>query len=157
MARQRQPPGTLLQKAYGILDAYGLPRNYFVETPQENCEIVAVAPDVVPSNPIPDTATRTSSVSDTKITSTGPNDDKLKNADVQKPTQDEAPAESAKSPPMVDDVPKAPIEATQEVVATPSETEATQEIVATAAETEQINSASDTKTEILSDTKEQKV
>ena len=155
MARERKPPGTLLQKAYGILDAYSLPRNYFVETSQDECEIASVAPDVVPSNPIPDTATRTSSVSNVKITPSEPNDDTLKKTDVRKPTQDKAPSESAKSPPpVVDDVPKAPVEAAQEVVATPNETEAAQEVVATAAETEQISSPSDTKAEIPSDIKE---
>jgi len=157
MARERKPPGTLLQKAYGILDAYGLPRNYFVETPQDNCEIVSVAPDVVPANPIPDTATRTSTNSDIKITPSEPTVDKLKETDVQKPTQDKVPSERAKSPLIVDDVPKAPIEITQEVVATPNETKATQDVVANAKETEKISSPSNTKTEIPSDIKEEKV
>jgi hypothetical protein len=157
MARERKPPGTLLQKAYGILDAYGLPRNYFVETSQDSCEIVSVAPDVVPANPIPDTATRTSTNSDIKITPSEPTVDKLKETDVQKPTQDKVPSESAKSPLIVDDVPKAPIETTQEVVATPNETEATQDVVANAKETEQISSPSNTKTEIPSDTEKEKV
>lgn len=157
MARERKPPGTLLQRAYGILDAHGLPRNYFVETSQDNCEIASVAPDVIPANPIPDTATRTSSNSDIKILPSKPNNDKLKETDVQKPTQDEAPLESAKSPLIVDDVPKAPIETTQEMVAPPNETEATQDVVANAEETEQISSPSNTKTEIPSDIKEEKV
>jgi len=157
MARVRKPPGTLLQKAYGILDAYGLPRNYFVETSQDNCEIVSVAPDVVPANPIPDTATRTSSNSEVKIMPSEPSDGKLKEMDVQKPTQDKVPSEGAKSPLIVDDAPKAPIETTQEVVATPKESEATQDVVANAGETEQISSPSKTKTEIPSDMKEEKV
>jgi hypothetical protein len=157
MARERKPPGTLLQKAYGILDAYGLPRNYFVETSQDDCEIVSVAPDIIPANPIPDTATRTSSSPDIKITPSEPKADKPKEVDVQKPTQDKAPSESAKSPLIVDDVPKAPIEKTQEVVATPNENEATQDVVANAEENEQINSPSSTKTGIPSDIKEEKV
>ena len=157
MARERKPPGTLLQKAYGILDAYGLPRNYFVETSQDNCEIVSVPPDVIPTNIIPDTATRVPSNSDIKITPSEPENDKLKETDVQKPTQDKVPSESAKSPLIVDDVPKVPIETTQEVVATPNETEATQDAVANAEETEQIKSPSNTKTEIPSDIKEEKV
>jgi hypothetical protein len=150
MARERKPPGTLLQKAYGILDAYSLPRNYFVETSQDGCEIVSVAPDIVPANPIPDTATRTSTNSDIKITSSEPSADKLKETDVQKPTQDKVPSESAKSPLIVDDALKAPLETTQEVVAT-------QDVVANAEKTEQISSPSKTKTEIPSDIKEEKV
>ena len=151
MARERKPPGTLLQKAYGILDAYSLPRNYFVETSQDNCEIVSVAPDIVPANTIPDTATRTPPNSDIKITPSEPEDGKLTETDVQKPTQDKVPSESAKSPLIVDDVLKAPIETTQEVVANPNETEATQDAVTNAEKTEQINSPSNTKAEIPSD------
>jgi hypothetical protein len=157
MARERKPPGTLLQKAYGILDAYGLPRNYFVETSQDSCEIVSVAPDVVPANPIPDSATRPSTNSDIKITPSEPSVDKLKETDVQKPTQDKVSLESAKSPLIVDDAPKAPIETTQEVVATPNKMEATQEVAANAKETEQISSPSNTKPEIPSDINEEKV
>jgi hypothetical protein len=157
MARERKPSGTLLQKAYGILDAYGLPRNYFVETSQDNCEIVSADPDVVPSNPIPEIATRTVSDSDSKINPTEPKDDKLKELDVQKPTQDKAQSESVKSPLIVEDAPKAPIETTQEVVATPNEAEATQDVVANAEKTEQINIPANTKTEIPSDIKEEKV
>jgi len=157
MCRQRKPPGTLLQKAYGILDAYSLPQNYFVETSQDDCEIVSAAPDIIPENPIPDTATRTPSNSDIKIKPSEPEDDTLKETDVQKPTQDKAPSESAKSPLKVDDVPKAPFETTQEVVATPNETEATQDVAASAEKTEQINSPSNIKIEIPSDIKEEKV
>jgi hypothetical protein len=146
-----------MEKAYGILDAYSLPKNYFVQTSQDNCEIVSVAPDVIPENPIPDTATRTSSNSNVKIMPSEPSDDKLREMDVQEPTQDKAPSESAKSPLIVDDAPKAPIEKTQEVVATLYETEATQDVVANAEETEQISSPSNTKTEIPSDIKEEKV
>jgi hypothetical protein len=174
MARERKPPGTLLQKAYGIMDAYGLPRNYFVETSQDDCEIISLAPDVIPANPIPDTATRTSSNSDIKIMPSKPSDDKLKETDVQIPTQDKAPSESAKSPLIVDAAPKAPIETPksplivdaapkapietpQEVAETPNETEATQDVVANAEESGQISSPSNTKTEIPSDIKEEKV
>jgi len=146
MARERKPPGTLMQKAYGILDAYGLPRNYFVETSQDNCEIVSAAPDVIPANTVPDTATRTSTNSDIKITPSEPSD-KLKETDVQKPTQEKVPSDSAKSPLTVDDAPKTPIETTQEVVAT-------QDVVTNAKETEQISSPANTKTEIPSDIEE---
>jgi hypothetical protein len=118
LARQRKPPGTLMQKAYGVLDAYGLPRNYFVETAHDDCEIAAVAPDVIPSNPIPDTATRTSSVSDIKDPAKEPpvvpSDDKSKKTtDTKKSTQDKATLESAESL-SKDDVPKPPSETTQE-------------------------------------------
>jgi hypothetical protein len=157
MARERKPSGSLLQKAYGILDAYGLPRNYFVETSQDNCEIASVNPDIIPSNPIPEIATRTASNSDSKIKPAEPKEEKLKEVDVQIPTQDKAQPESVKSPLTVEDAPKAPIETTQEVVATPNKAEATQDVVANAEETEQINIPANTKTEIPSDIKEEKV
>jgi hypothetical protein len=118
LARQRKPPGTVLQKAYGVLDAYGLPRNYFVETAHNDCEIAAVAPDVVPSNPIPDDATRIPAVLDTKDPAKEqpvvPSDDKSKKpTDAKKSTQDKATLESAESL-SKDEVPKSPTETTQE-------------------------------------------
>jgi hypothetical protein len=117
LARQRKPPGTVLQKAYGVLDAYGLPRNYFVETSHNECEIAAVAPDVIPSNPIPDDATRIPSVSDikdpVKEQSVVTSDDKSKKTpDAKKSTEDKATLESSESP-SKDELPR-PSETTQE-------------------------------------------
>lgn len=118
LARERKPPGTTLQRAYGVLDAYGLPRNYLVETNHDDCDIASEAPEVVPSNPVPANATRQSSVlaittpakeipsevSDN--TSTKPTNEKL--------AEDKAPLESAESPSTMEDVPKAPSETTQD-------------------------------------------
>jgi hypothetical protein len=117
LARQRKPPGTVLQKAYGVLDAYGLPRNYFVETSHNDCEIAPVAPDVIPSNPIPDDATRIPSVSDIKDPAKEqpvvPSNDKVeKTPDAKKSTQDKATLESSESP-SKDEVPRPPSETAQ--------------------------------------------
>lgn len=37
MARERVPPGNILQGAYGVLDKYKLSRNFFVKTEQTTC------------------------------------------------------------------------------------------------------------------------
>ncbi|PNF22244.1 hypothetical protein B7P43_G02941 [Cryptotermes secundus] len=116
LARQRKPPGTVLQKAYGVLDAYSLPRNYFVETSHNDCEIAAVAPDVIPSNPVPDDATRKPSISDNKDPVKEqpivPSDDKSKKTtDAKKSTQDIS--EGAESL-YKDEVPKPSSDTTQE-------------------------------------------
>lgn len=37
MARERIPPGNILQGAYGVLDKYKLSRNFFVKTEQTTC------------------------------------------------------------------------------------------------------------------------
>jgi hypothetical protein len=151
LARQRKPPGTLLQKAYGVLDAYGLPRNYFVETTQDDCEIAAVAPDVIPSNPISNDATRTPPVSDIKDPAKEPpavssNDKTKKTLDATKSTQDKAIAEKAESLPK-DEVPKPPSEATQE-------NKASSESIAAP---EKINIPSSMMAEIPSEIKEEKL
>lgn len=39
MTRDKLPPGTVLQKAYGVLDKYKLSRTFFVKTDQNSCEI----------------------------------------------------------------------------------------------------------------------
>lgn len=116
LGRQRKPPGTVLQKAYGVLDAYGLPRNYFVETSHNDCEIAAVAPDIIPSNPVPDDATRKPSISDNKDPVKEqpivPSDDKSKKTtDAKKSTQDIS--EGAESL-YKDEVPKPSSDTTQE-------------------------------------------
>ncbi|XP_067010614.2 apolipoprotein D [Anabrus simplex] len=38
MTRERNPPGTILQEAYGVLDKYNIPRTSFFKTIQENCD-----------------------------------------------------------------------------------------------------------------------
>ena len=53
MTRERQPPGPVLQSAYGVLDEFDIPRNFFVKTDQKDCDIGPAVPDVVPSNPEP--------------------------------------------------------------------------------------------------------
>jgi len=136
-----------------VLDAYGLPRNYFVETSHDNCEIAAEAPDVIPSNAVPDTATRTSSVSDVKtpakeIMPPEPSDDMSKEKlDGKNPAQDKVTIESAVNPSVVDNVPKTPSETTQDNNAS-SESAATPQ---------EINIPSDTMAEMPSDMKEDKV
>ncbi|XP_069675077.1 apolipoprotein D-like [Periplaneta americana] len=76
MTRERNPPGTVMQLAYGVLDEYAIPRSFFVKTEHKDCDVSAEAPDVVPtSNPKPDSdpkkpaadsATRSVSVSEVK-------------------------------------------------------------------------------------------
>ncbi|XP_050520937.1 apolipoprotein D-like [Daktulosphaira vitifoliae] len=39
MTREKLAPGTVLQKAYGVLDKYKLNKNYFVKTDQNSCQI----------------------------------------------------------------------------------------------------------------------
>jgi hypothetical protein len=148
LARERKPPGTLLQKAYGILDAYGLPRNYFVETAHDDCEIATVAPDVIPSNPIPEDATRTSSITDpAKEQPAVVSVDKLKETkDATKSTEDKATLEGSESLPN-DEVPRPSSETTQE-------NKASSESVAAP---EKINIASSLKAEIPSELKEEKL
>jgi apolipoprotein D and lipocalin family protein len=111
LARERKPPGTVLQKAYGILDAYGLPRNYFVETNQDNCEIVSDAPDIVPSNPVPDTATRTPVK---EVPSKSNDDTPEESTNGEKLAGDKVPLESVKSPSTIENVPKTPSETTHD-------------------------------------------
>lgn len=151
LGRQRKPPGTLLQKAYGVLDAYGLPRNYFVETAHDDCEIAAVAPDVIPSNTIPEDATRNSPISDIKDPAKEqpvvPSDDKSKETkDVTKSTQDKATLGGSESLPK-DKVPRPSSETTQE-------NKASSESVAAP---EKINIPSSLKAEIPSEIKEEKL
>ena len=44
MTREKLAPGTVLQKAYGILDKYKLSRTFFVKTDQNSCEIAEAQP-----------------------------------------------------------------------------------------------------------------
>ncbi|XP_053695677.1 apolipoprotein D-like [Sabethes cyaneus] len=39
LARERLPPGPILQRAYGVLDKYRINRTFFVKTIQEDCVI----------------------------------------------------------------------------------------------------------------------
>lgn len=41
MTRERLPAGTVLQKAYGVLDKYKISRAFFVKTDQETCALTA--------------------------------------------------------------------------------------------------------------------
>ncbi|RZF43451.1 hypothetical protein LSTR_LSTR001712 [Laodelphax striatellus] len=54
MTRERLAPGTVLQKAYGILDKYKISRTFFVKTDQADCAIAeaaaAAGPDAVDEN-----------------------------------------------------------------------------------------------------------
>ncbi|XP_044741801.1 apolipoprotein D-like [Chrysoperla carnea] len=57
MTRERLPAGTVLQKAYGVLDKYKISRAFFVKTDQESCALTAddfgtpgFAPDEVDEN-----------------------------------------------------------------------------------------------------------
>lgn len=43
LTRDKLAPGTVLQKAYGILDKYKLSRTFFVKTDQNSCEIAEAA------------------------------------------------------------------------------------------------------------------
>lgn len=41
MTRERLPPGTIMQKAYGVLDRYKISRTFIQRTEQEGCAIAA--------------------------------------------------------------------------------------------------------------------
>ncbi|KAK7605187.1 hypothetical protein V9T40_007045 [Parthenolecanium corni] len=43
LTREKLAPGTVLQKAYGVLDKYKLSRTFFVKTDQNSCEIAEAA------------------------------------------------------------------------------------------------------------------
>lgn len=38
MTRERIPPGTTLQRAYGVLDKYQMSRTFFIKTEQKGCD-----------------------------------------------------------------------------------------------------------------------
>lgn len=38
MTRERIPPGTTLQRAYGVLDKYQMSRTFFIKTDQKGCD-----------------------------------------------------------------------------------------------------------------------
>lgn len=38
MTRERIPPGTILQRAYGVLDKFSISRLFFIQTDQKNCD-----------------------------------------------------------------------------------------------------------------------
>nr|WJZ69064.1 apolipoprotein D-like protein 2 [Nilaparvata lugens] len=56
MTRERLAPGTVLQKAYGVLDKYKISRTFFVKTDQADCAIAeaaaAAGPDAVDENKV---------------------------------------------------------------------------------------------------------
>lgn len=52
MAREREPPGTILQTIYGVLDKFKISRTFFVETDQKNCETTAPPQEAI--DPISD-------------------------------------------------------------------------------------------------------
>lgn len=57
MTRERLPPGTIMQHAYGILDKFKISRSFFVKTDQEGCAIVAsdinAAQGITPTSTVP--------------------------------------------------------------------------------------------------------
>jgi hypothetical protein len=55
MTRERLPPGTVLQRAYGVLDKFKISRTFFVKTDQEGCAIAAS--DINAANGIASTST----------------------------------------------------------------------------------------------------
>ncbi|RZB40234.1 apolipoprotein D-like [Asbolus verrucosus] len=55
MTRERLAPGSVLQRAYGILDKYKISRTFFVKTDQEGCAIAAS--DINAANGITATST----------------------------------------------------------------------------------------------------
>lgn len=56
MARERVPPGNILQGAYGVLDKFKLSRNFFVKTEQTTC--VTLPPPVEAIDPAVSTETK---------------------------------------------------------------------------------------------------
>lgn len=55
MTRERLPAGPVLQRAYGVLDRFGIRRSFFIETDQQNCDPMAAPleaydPTEVPSS-----------------------------------------------------------------------------------------------------------
>lgn len=58
MARERVPPGNILQGAYGVLDKFKLSRNFFVKTEQTTC--VTLPPPVEAIDPTVPTETKNS-------------------------------------------------------------------------------------------------
>lgn len=44
MTREKLAPGTVMQKAYGVLDKYKLSKSYFRKTDQNSCAIAEAAP-----------------------------------------------------------------------------------------------------------------
>lgn len=45
MTREKLAPGTVMQKAYGVLDKYKLSKSYFRKTDQNSCAIAEAAPN----------------------------------------------------------------------------------------------------------------
>lgn len=84
-----------------------------METSQDDCEIASEAPDIVPLNPIPENATRVSSVMHTNLSEPS-NDTSKKPTNGEKIAQDEGPLQSNESPSTIEDVSKAPSETTQD-------------------------------------------
>lgn len=47
MARERVPPGPVLQRAYGVLDKYQISRTFFIKTDQKDCETRTPAEEAI--------------------------------------------------------------------------------------------------------------
>lgn len=50
LTREKLAPGTVLQKAYGVLDKYKLSKTFFVKTDQNSCAIAEAAPNETNEN-----------------------------------------------------------------------------------------------------------
>lgn len=50
LTREKLAPGTVLQKAYGVLDKYKLSKTFFVKTDQNSCAIAEAAPSETNEN-----------------------------------------------------------------------------------------------------------
>lgn len=64
MARERVPPGPVLQRAYGILDKFLISRTFFIKTDQKDCETRTPAEEAVD----PTTATTASVAQSNEVT-----------------------------------------------------------------------------------------
>ncbi|VVC36990.1 Lipocalin family conserved site,Lipocalin/cytosolic fatty-acid binding [Cinara cedri] len=50
LTREKLAPGTVMQKAYGVLDKYKLSKTFFVKTDQNSCAIAEAAPNETSEN-----------------------------------------------------------------------------------------------------------
>ncbi|PSN35678.1 hypothetical protein C0J52_21765 [Blattella germanica] len=107
MTRERQPPGPVLQSAYGVLDEFDIPRTFFLKTDQKDCDITAQAPDVVPVNPDPPKASTPE-----KQGSTVPE----KEESVRTPSKEMLPPEPSNKPSemVMEDTEKKPVEMSED-------------------------------------------
>nr|XP_003699772.1 PREDICTED: apolipoprotein D-like [Megachile rotundata] len=58
MTRERLAPGTVLQKAYAVLDKYKISKTFFVKTDQEDCVFLETPVKPVPAAAAPSTETK---------------------------------------------------------------------------------------------------